>query len=65
MPPQSKKQTQYLYSYSPSVHLACFSCCAPVLFCFSHFVVLHPKLPLQEQRALPFQLWMVVREEKQ
>jgi len=46
-PPSLKKQTQYLCFYSPSVHLVCFHCCDPVLCCFSHFMVLHPKLPLQ------------------
>lgn len=47
MSPSLKKQTQYLCFYSPSVHLVCFHCCDPVLCCFSHFMVLHPKLPLQ------------------
>lgn len=58
MPPQPKKtpNLQYLYSYSPSVHLSCCFCCDPVLFCFSHSMGLHPKLPLQAQYVVPHQL---------
>lgn len=58
MAPQPKKSPnlEYLYSYSPSVHLSCCFCCDPVLFCFSHFMGLHLKLPLQAQYMVPHQL---------
>lgn len=55
--PFSLKKTpnpEYLYCCSPSVHLSCFYCCDPVLFCFSHFMGLHPELPLQAQYVVPF-----------
>lgn len=65
--PQPKKNPnlEYLYSYSPSVHLSCCFCCDPVLFCFSHFMGLRPKLPLQAQYMVPHQLWRGVSEKTQ
>lgn len=63
--PKKTPNLEYLYSYSPSVHLSCCSCCDPVLFCFSHSMGFHPKLPLQAHTWCHISCRWVVSEKTQ